>query len=745
MTTVINTTNAEVTTPTSYVSRWIAQSHNTYQNKTNELYSPLSSSLCDFRTPSAACRTLPTIFSPIKSSTVKPQTTTWQAQARSRLDASNTALNHMSSFTSSDNNIDLQEKLHHVRALLDAKKQRLCRHLSSSSSVSSSSTIPEQAISSAVVGDQSWPPPPPAATLSVENVCHPHDEPQLPTVYPYHQSLTLPCLMEESPSDSGLSDGTKTTNNEDIADATTKNSAMIDLSKPLSREEMLAIIQVLRELWKKQFGSEILDMHIKSSVSTSNVTEKRRTVNTERISYLSNNNRNQYHSTPTLNKLSAELSDIKDKLKKFSNGRTTIELSKDIPVEKNSNVIEPEEIQFIGDTLVFIPVGDPLTPQEIERMQARKEALIRRQIQRREQQMLKKNQRLTDAIERQNEYRLYEEYTAQRRQENDLRRTTILQAHKEQKRLEADPPSSHDYYFTAARTRNRLKRKASMTSFMSFDDVSYGESTFDLMSNTSGRKSNHTAKTHITRFDLLSPSVLASTSASRSKMNRAASTCNINEHYDSFTSLHSKATGPLRKTTKPTTLFGGSLMNIPMMNNKKCSQQQQSFNLLDEPFDLVGDSPLTGSLSSIALSIQTGSHLARSQTHLSTKTNKQAILNSLKQVVLAGPANERQREVVSREIELCEARHFIVLFRDHRLQFRAIYMYIPETDIIEKLYGVGPNIITEVMVDKWYKYNSGGKRFTNIPIRHFSIQCDAIIIHNDFWQKKLLMHINRFH
>lgn len=31
-------------------------------------------------------------------------------------------------------------------------------------------------------------------------------------------------------------------------------------------------------------------------------------------------------------------------------------------------------------------------------------------------------------------------------------------------------------------------------------------------------------------------------------------------------------------------------------------------------------------------------------------------------------------------------------------------MYIPETDIIEKLYGIGPNIITEIMVDKWFKY-----------------------------------------
>jgi calmodulin-regulated spectrin-associated protein len=53
---------------------------------------------------------------------------------------------------------------------------------------------------------------------------------------------------------------------------------------------------------------------------------------------------------------------------------------------------------------------------------------------------------------------------------------------------------------------------------------------------------------------------------------------------------------------------------------------------------------------------------------------------------------------------LSEARHFIILFRDHRLQFRAVYIYIPETDVIEKLHGLGPNIITEIMVEKWFKY-----------------------------------------
>jgi len=101
----------------------------------------------------------------------------------------------------------------------------------------------------------------------------------------------------------------------------------------------------------------------------------------------------------------------------------------------------------------------------------------------------------------------------------------------------------------------------------------------------------------------MSPSLIASTSASRSKMNRAASICNINEHYDSFTSLNSKATMPVTRVAKPTALFGGSLMNISMTNNKK--SQQQTYNLLDDPFDLTGGSQITSSLSSI-LSIPTG-------------------------------------------------------------------------------------------------------------------------------------------
>lgn len=139
--------------------------------------------------------------------------------------------------------------------------------------------------------------------------------------------------MEESPSDSGLSDGTKTTNNDDLIESPVKNAAMIDLSKPLCKEEMLAIIQILRELWKKQFGSEIPDVPIKSTLSLSHPSPSRQCEEgTEGPAYLTNNHKSQYRSTPALNKLSAELIDIKNKLKRFSKKRSLDEQPKSISV-----------------------------------------------------------------------------------------------------------------------------------------------------------------------------------------------------------------------------------------------------------------------------------------------------------------------------------------------------------------------------------------------------------------------------
>ena len=220
--------------------------------------------------------------------------------------------------------------------------------------------------------------------------------------------------------------------------------------------------------------------------------------------------------------------------------------------------------------------GAPVTSDDLERMQAKKDALLRQQIHRREEQLLKKTERQAEAAERHDEYRLFEEYLSQRRRNTDAHRQHILQGHLEQKRVEADPPSSNDYYFAAARQRHCLKRKSSTTSLFSLnDELSYNGS-FGILC---------TPKRSLTRFDLISPSLIAPTTASRSKMNRAASTCDINEHYDSFTSLNSKA-------TVPTSLYGGSLINISKMITPK--------KMLDNTLDR---SQFSASMTSLATSI----------------------------------------------------------------------------------------------------------------------------------------------
>jgi hypothetical protein len=125
---------------------------------------------------------------------------------------------------------------------------------------------------------------------------------------------------------------------------------------------------------------------------------------------------------------------------------------------------------------------------------------------------------------------------------------------------------------------------------------------------------------------------------------------------------------------------------------------------------------------------------------LSSKSNKQTIINALTQVILAGRVNDRVREQVCDEIERSteKYKHFIILFRDSRLQFRGVYTFIPATTSdsparIERLYGQGPREITDTMVENFYKYNNGSKKCSQVPTKSFSVQCDAITISNNYW------------
>jgi calmodulin-regulated spectrin-associated protein len=119
-----------------------------------------------------------------------------------------------------------------------------------------------------------------------------------------------------------------------------------------------------------------------------------------------------------------------------------------------------------------------------------------------------------------------------------------------------------------------------------------------------------------------------------------------------------------------------------------------------------------------------------------TKSNRGIILNAVEYCVFPGAVNRDAKQKVLEKIARSEAKHFLILFRDAGCQFRALYSYWPENETILKLYGTGPTQVDELMFDKFFKYNSGGKCFSQIHTKHLTVTIDAFTIHNSLWQGK---------
>ncbi|XP_021710408.1 patronin isoform X14 [Aedes aegypti] len=119
-----------------------------------------------------------------------------------------------------------------------------------------------------------------------------------------------------------------------------------------------------------------------------------------------------------------------------------------------------------------------------------------------------------------------------------------------------------------------------------------------------------------------------------------------------------------------------------------------------------------------------------------TKSNRGIILNAVEYCVFPGAVNREAKQKVLEKIARSEAKHFLVLFRDAGCQFRALYGYWPENEQIIKLYGTGPSQVDDVMFDKFFKYNSGGKCFSQVHTKHLTVTIDAFTIHNSLWQGK---------
>ncbi|XP_023703294.1 patronin isoform X3 [Cryptotermes secundus] len=119
-----------------------------------------------------------------------------------------------------------------------------------------------------------------------------------------------------------------------------------------------------------------------------------------------------------------------------------------------------------------------------------------------------------------------------------------------------------------------------------------------------------------------------------------------------------------------------------------------------------------------------------------TKSNRGIMLNAVEYCVFPGEVNKEAKRRVLEEIARSESKHFLILFRDAGCQFRALYSYCPEQEEVCKLYGTGPKQVSDRMFDRFFKYNSGGKCFSQVHTKHLTVTIDAFTIHNSLWQGK---------
>jgi len=141
-------------------------------------------------------------------------------------------------------------------------------------------------------------------------------------------------------------------------------------------------------------------------------------------------------------------------------------------------------------------------------------------------------------------------------------------------------------------------------------------------------------------------------------------------------------------------------------------------------------------ISSTTSGYRSGRMSARLYREPVSKSNRPIVMNAIEFVVFPGAVNRDTRMRVLEEIERCDCPHFLLLFRDNRLQFRALYAFYPDTEEVFKIYGNGPKQIVDNMIDNYYKYNSGGKKFTQIHTKHLTVTIDAFTIHNSLWLGK---------
>ncbi|XP_052839250.1 patronin isoform X35 [Drosophila gunungcola] len=385
-------------------------------------------------------------------------------------------------------------------------------------------------------------------------------------------------------------------------------------------------------------------------------------------------------------------------------------------LQQNSNIAEAAK----NKALVIGADTANLDPDSVDEMERRKEKIMLLSLQRRQQQEEAKARKEIESSQKREKEREKEEERSRKKEEQMARRAAILEQHRLKKAIEEaeregktlDRPDLHvklqPHSSTSTTPRLRQQRTTRpRPKTIHVDDASVDISEASSISSR-GKKGS---SSNLTGYGQLS-----SNSMKRDYYRGSQDSLTVKESPDDYPSTSSTPIGrrgSYKTSREPAGVERGrTLSRISVAKGSTLNFRGRKSNSL---MNLCGP---------------------KLYKQPAAKSNRGIILNAVEYCVFPGVVNREAKQKVLEKIARSEAKHFLVLFRDAGCQFRALYSYQPETDQVTKLYGTGPSQVDEVMFDKFFKYNSGGKCFSQVHTKHLTVTIDAFTIHNSLWQGK---------
>ncbi|XP_043602640.1 patronin isoform X21 [Bombus pyrosoma] len=390
---------------------------------------------------------------------------------------------------------------------------------------------------------------------------------------------------------------------------------------------------------------------------------------------------------------------------------------------------------------VGLIIGNQLAnpdPNSLDEMERKKERIMLLSLQRRQQQEEMKERKEVEAQARREQEKLKAEERARKKEEERQRRAAILEQHKVKKAIEEAEREGKvidkELLNTIKPTKLRNKTATTRPRPKTIHVDAGTELDSGALTPSRGKKGSSSNLSTVSSVDSPDDGRGSSPCRSMNQLGRRGSyktSRGSSSDQDGMMCRYTDTDSGLGRATPPRRAPSpgmGSMRHLPSPSGP--GSLPPGLMTKRRVFD-DGSSDISSTPSSMM--DYNGPRLYKQPT---TKSNRGIMLNAVEYCVFPGTVNKEAKRRVLDEIARSESKHFLILFRDAGCQFRALYSYCPDREEVSKLYGTGPKQVMDKMFDKFFKYNSGAKCFSQVHTKHLTVTIDAFTIHNSLWQGK---------